>query len=136
MKIIVCLDNHNGYMFNNRRLSSDKHITDNIEKLAKTNRVIVTPYSRKLFSERSNVIVNNEPLTVASNNDYCFVEDSDINKCLNKITEIIMFKWNRDYPYDKTLSMNFDNWKLVSHADFAGNSHEKISKDVFLRKDG
>ena len=80
MKIIVCLDNHNGYMFNNRRLSSDKHITDNIEKIAKTNRVIVTPYSRKLFSKRSNVIVNNEPLAVASNNDYCFVEDSDINK--------------------------------------------------------
>ena len=113
-------------MFNNRRLSSDKCITDDIEKFAKTNRVIVTPYSHKLFSERSNVIVNN---------DYCFVEDSDINKCLSKVTEIIMFKWNRDYPYDKTLSMNLDNWKLVSHADFAGNSHEKISKDVFLRKD-
>lgn len=122
-------------MFNNRRLSSDKCITDDIEKFAKTSRVIVTPYSHKLFSERSNVMVNNDPLAVASNNDYCFVEDSDINKCLSKVTEIIMFKWNRDYPYDKTLSMNLDNWKLVSHADFAGNSHEKISKDVFLRKD-
>ena len=52
----------------------------------------------------------------------------------DKITEIIVYRWNRDYPADLFLDIDLKDWELAETAEFAGNSHEKITREVYRKK--
>ncbi len=53
MKLIVCLDDKNGMMFNNRRQSRDKILIENMLELCKDKKLYTSEYSSKLFPENS-----------------------------------------------------------------------------------
>ena len=130
MKIILCLDDNNGMLFNNRRQSRDSVLTDDIFNDLKGERLNILPFSQQLFSSyESNVnIVSN----VEADGVY-FIENLDITPFLEDIDEIIVYRWNRVYPSDFSCDVDFSQFTVKSEAELQGSSHEKISKIIYGR---
>ena len=51
MKLIVCLDDNKGMMFNNRRQSRVRVLIENVLELCKGEKLYTNEYSSKLFPE-------------------------------------------------------------------------------------
>ena len=132
MKIIVCMEDHGGMMFNRRRVSSDAVVLQRILEISHGEKLWMSPYSAKLF-EGETVCIAEDFLLCAQTGDYCFVEDADISDCLEHIEELILFRWNRRYPSDLKFSLSLDNWKRISTEEFAGKSHPLITQEVYVR---
>lgn len=135
MKIIVCLDNSDGMLFNNRRQSKDKNVIKDIENLVGDNLLVATPFSWLLFGDKNIKLATTEDFLDVENNDYCFVENRHLNKIKNKITKIIIYRWNRNYPTDFYFDIDYkNNFKLVSLKEFKGNSHDVITREIYEKK--
>lgn len=133
MKIILCLDDNNGMLFNNRRQSRDKTVIEDIISNLKNERLFISSFSEKLFDEYSeNIIVDEEFLEKISDDNICFVENQSL-KDLENITEITVYRWNRVYPADFCCDVDFSKFTLISETEFKGNSHDKITKQIFIK---
>ena len=132
MRLIVCLDDKNGMAFNHRRQSRDRIITETIEELVKGSTLHFSPYSAKLFP--SGVFEPSEDyLSRAGEDDFCFVELEDVAPYEGQIEEITVFRWNRVYPADLKFQIDLTQWSLERTVEFPGNSHEKITMEVYKR---
>ncbi len=135
MNIVVCVDNRMGVMFNNRRQSRDKILCRKVLELAKDSRLLLNGYSAVLFGGYDkDIIVDDDFLEIAEKGDFCFVEGNDLTPYVSKAEKLIVFKWNRDYPYDRKLDADLDcEWNLINCEDFKGSSHDKITMEVYVR---
>lgn len=135
MIIIACCENSYGMMFNNRRVSQDNYVIDKIIGLTKGTKLWVSNYSYSLFEKKNpeNINVSEMFLSEASNNEYCFIEKEQVSKYQKWIDEIILFRWNRDYPSDQTFDIDLSEWELVSQDEFQGDPHEKITMEVYRK---
>lgn len=131
MNIIICLDDKNGIQFNKRRQSRDSVICDRILSITKGGALWMSQYSAKMFLS-ANVNVDAEFLNLANDGDYCFVENDDFMRYLDKLEKVIVYRWNRVYPSDKKVATDFLNEKqLNSSIDFKGSSHERITEEIY-----
>ena len=134
MILIVCIDKNGGMAFNNRRQSQDLKLRERILTITKNSTLLMNSYSMDLFGEHSQIRADEHFLDNAIEDDYCFAEDIDITPYENKITKIILYKWNRAYPSDLKFGISLsDGWKLVKTEDFQGNSHENITEEIYER---
>ena len=132
MTIIVCVDDNGGMLFNKRRQSRDKAvIADIINSIGDNEVVCITPYSALLFEEYQNRIKICESLD--DDSSICFVEDADISHLKEKIDRIVLYKWNRVYPASVYFDIELDSWKRISSDEFCGNSHDTITKEIYIR---
>lgn len=132
MIICVCVDDRLGTVFNNRRQSTDRVLRSKLAEILNGANLITSSYTAKQFSEENiNLIIDDNPLDVASEGDYVFVEREALIGYEDKIEKIILYKWNRTYPYDQTFDIDLSVWKLVSTIDFEGSSHEKITEEIY-----
>ncbi len=130
MKVIICLDDNGGMLFNNRRQSRDKEVLKDIINNLKGEKLRISPFSEKLFADYSeNVIVDEDFFNKASENDICFVENNAL-KDVSGIKEIVVYKWNRVYPTDFKCNVDLSELELVETIDFKGFSHNKIKKET------
>ena len=130
MEIIICLDDNNGMLFNNRRQSRDSKLLLDIKNSLNGN-LTIFPFSEKLVSSAE---IPYEIMSgSASENTVLFVEDRGIKEFLPVTNKITVYRWNRDYPADLTLDIDLakEGFRSVSVYEFAGSSHEKITKEVF-----
>ena len=135
MKLIVCLDDRNGMLFNKRRQSADRILCQRILELAGERFLWMNGYSRKLFDETPESIrVDDRFLELAGENDYCFVENVDVTPHIKRADAIVLFRWNRVYPADVYFPIDLiaKGWKKQDSIDFAGSSHEKITQEVYV----
>lgn len=132
MTVFVCLDDNNGMLFNNRRQSRDSKVIEQILAISNGKNLYMDSYSSKLF-EGNNVIADDNFLEKMTDEDFCFVEKSNLKEYDEKINELIIFRWNKKYPFDKQLDINFEERKLKDSYDFEGTSHEKITCEVWVR---
>lgn len=130
MKVIVCVDDRMGMMFNKRRLSQDYLLIKDVLTLT-NGHVWMNEYSSSLFQKEG--IIDNDFLK--KSDDYCFVENVDIKPYLYKIDELIIYYWNRKYPADMYFDVDLSEWKMLDHIEFKGNSHEKILRERYVKKD-
>ena len=128
MKLIVCLDDNNGMMFNKRRQSRDRVLIENMLELCKGEKLYTNEYSAKLFPE--NTVEMFESIDNIESG-YCFAEDFTVNE--EKVEEIVVYKWNRHYPADIYFNIDLNNWNLSETMDFEGSSHEKITREIYRR---
>lgn len=135
MIICVAVDDNMGMMFNNRRQSQDKVLREYIINESKDTKLWINEYTKRQFEEplADNIVVDDHFLYKASETDYCFVENVSLAEYEEKITKIILFKWNRIYPADMYLDIDLaqGKWKLTTVEEFEGNSHEKITKEIW-----
>ncbi|MBS6602112.1 MAG: ribonuclease Z [Clostridium sp.] len=137
MNIIVCLDDNNGMMFNKRRQSQDKLLRVSIKELVKGKTLFMNEYSYKLYKDinNENIIVSENYLDECENDNFCLVENKPLNNYIEKIDNIIIYKWNRIYPSDLYFDVDIKNeqWELIETEEFQGSSHEKITKETYRR---
>lgn len=134
MIVILCLDDKNGMMFNNRRQSKDKFVIQDILKLVDGKKLFISSYSESLFQGlESKLIIDDNFLNNAAEEDYCFVENNNLKDFSEKIEKIIVYKWNRIYPSDLKLEITIQDWNLIDSFEFVGNSHDKITREVYVK---
>ena len=133
MIIVVCVDESNGVMFNQRRVSSDCIVTDKICGLAQDRRLLMCKYSRKLFPPEMNITAREDYLAVAGPGDICFVETDGSLPYAGVAEKLIVFKWNRRYPSDVQfpLEQYQKHMRLTGTCEFPGHSHDKITQEVY-----
>ena len=128
MKLIVCLDDNNGMMFNKRRQSRDRVLVENVLEFCKGEKLYTNEYSAKLFPE--NTVEMFESIDNIEDG-YCFAENFTVNE--EYVEEIIVYKWNRLYPADTYFNIEPEKWNLVETVEFEGSSHEKITRERYVR---
>ncbi len=133
MKVIVCLDEKNGMTFFGKRQSRDRRVIEDICNTTKT--VWIDDFSESLFSEMPITIhVAEDFLSQAGNGEVCFVENQLLSSYVKNIEELIVYQWNRSYPSDFKLDISLEEWVLIQEEEFAGSSHDKITKQRFVRE--
>lgn len=134
MKIIVCLDDHDGMLFAGRRQSKDSVLRRRVLELVSDGILWMNAYTAGQFEEQGSIRCDEDFLEKAAAGDYCFVENVDVTPYLHKIRGVILYRWNRRYPADVTfpVSLFADRWQLESRVDFPGSSHESITEERYI----
>lgn len=135
MRVIVCLDEREGMLFNRRRQSRDRALIENVMSDLGDALLRVSPYSQSLFAQYEERIAASENfLDDADDGDVCFVEDRALGKYLDRIEAITIYRWNRHYPADFYFDLDLQNgFRLTEHLEFAGTSHETITKETYTK---
>ena len=136
MKVIVCLDDCLGMMFNQRRQSRDRAVISDILRMTSGSRLYIDEYSEKLFADsEGGYTVSRDMFGDAAEGEYCFVERQGLSPYVDGIEEIVIYRWNRRYPADLFFDIDVENigFSMVQSEDFEGYSHEKITKEIFRR---
>lgn len=135
MTVVVCIDNAYGMRFGGRRQSRDRVLVEELMQMVGADRILrIAPGSASLFKNYAErVCVDEDFLNAAEPGDFCFVEDRELMPYLEKLEGIVLYRWNRDYPADFYLDVRPDvlGWNLRSMTEFAGSSHEKITKEEY-----
>ena len=134
MNIIVCIDDNLGMLFYKRRQSRDVKVLEDIATLTDT--LWISSFSEKLFENVSETVrfqlnIDDSFLNQTHDSGYCFVENEKKLPYEKNIEQLIIYKWNRKYPSDFKLDLNLEEWKLGEFVDFVGNSHNKITREIY-----
>ena len=112
MIIILCLDNNNGMMFNDRRQSQDRGLREYIAEMTKGEKVYMNAYTEKLYEEINDPVVCEDLLHKAGKGETCIVENLPLKPVIDQIEEIVIFRWNKVYPSDQVLMWILRNGNL------------------------
>lgn len=131
MKLIICLEKNKGMMFFGKRHSQDRELRKKLIEMTDGHKLWMSTYSAKQFAEYSSIIVDDDYMSKAESNDYCFVEDKAYS--VDGVSEIVLCHWNRKYPSDKFFDIDLkkEGFKKESTEDIKGSSHEKITIEVW-----
>ena len=140
MTFAVCVDDRGGMLFNNRRQSRDRAVVADLLALAEGEgkRLCVSGFSQKLFEGIEGV----EPLVKvldrfpedAGEGDICFAENISLAPWEDRAERLVIYRWNRAYPGDLFFDIRTEApWRLVSVEEFEGYSHEKITKEIYVK---
>ena len=136
MRLIICLDDRNGMMFNGRRQSRDRALIEDIEASVGGGTIYTSLYSAPLFEGAGvKAVISEEiPLDAGSLAVY-FMEDRSPSPYLASFDGVTVYRWNRHYPADVVFDVDLKTcgFRLVEQIDFAGTSHETITKEIFER---
>ena len=130
MKLIICTDENNGMLFNNRRQSRDSVLCRYILNTVGEQPLAMTEYSAKMFPESENIVVCDN---IFESNGFCFAEEAVPS--LAGVEELYWFNWNRHYPADVVFNHNVESlgfW-LEKTVEFAGSSHDKITLNLYKK---
>jgi hypothetical protein len=135
MIILAFVDDNMGTMFNHRRQTKDKSVIERILN-SEVDKVYVSSYTAKLFNNFPNtekIIVDDDMLDNASDDDICIVEGQDLTNYIDKIYGLILYKWNKVYPSDTKLGVDLSEFSLVHTDEFTGYSHENITEELYTK---
>lgn len=137
MIIYAVVDDNFGMMFNGRRQSQDKKLRKHILKECSGKTLWMNHYTLGQFQMPlpENVKAEEDFLDKAGEDECCFVENHAVAAYGKQITKMVLFKWNRVYPADVYLDVrpSEPEWRLEKVLEFEGNSHEKITKEEWIR---
>ena len=132
MIIAVCVDDKMGMTFNKRRQSRDKCVIDDLMTIAET--VHINGFSEELFEDyKDRISVDEDFLDNAESEDVCFVENIDLEPYADKINKVILYLWNRHYPSSLKFKVDLSDYEFIEETEFQGNSHEKITREVYSK---
>lgn len=137
MILIVCVDESYGMLFHQRRQSQDRVLRERIMQETAGKRLWMNAYSAKQFTAFADrITVAENCLCEAGEQEYCFVENLECAPYSQRIETMILYHWNRKYPADFYLHIAPEPpaWRLVQTEEFAGSSHEKITKEVYYHE--
>ena len=137
MTIIVCISESGGMMFNKRRQSRDRILTEDMLSLVGDRALYITEFSKKLFEEsKKSPIIHCDPLSVAKGSDFVFIESLPLKEHVASIDKMIIYHWNRSYPSDFYLDTPpmENGFSLKSSYEFEGSSHERITREVWEKE--
>ena len=128
MTLYICLDDRNGLKFNKRRQSRDAAVLEDIRSQF-SGKLLIEPFSEKLIQAAEIPYV----LPPETAEDY-FAEDVPSEDILAQTEKLIIYRWNRRYQADLFFDIELKGWIIESASDFPGTSHEKITREVYIRE--
>ena len=134
MILVACIDDQGGMLFNRRRQSQDRVLRQDLLAEAAGRTVWMSGYSAKLFVPTPAGLRTAEDFPDrAGPGDLCFFEDVDPGPYLARAEGVLLYRWNRRYPADRWFPLPLEGWTLARTEEFAGSSHECITKEVYRR---
>lgn len=142
MTLALCVENRGGLTLFGKRLSRDFALCEDLTREASSlNGLIITPFSKKMFdqmfqsAENSYSLVVEKPEPIATTNGFIFAEKAeDVYALLPRTDELLIYHWNRDYPFDTKLEFRPDEWDAAGERHIVGTSHPDIFVEKFIRK--
>ncbi len=133
MNIILCTDKSGGMSFCGKRQSMDCVLREKVLEITSGARLLMNSYSAKQFENTENIIVDDDFLNNANQEDFCFVEGKEI--VTENVEAFYVFNWNRKYPADLFFSVDLkaEGFKKIKKEEFRGNSHDKITLEIYSR---
>lgn len=130
MDFFVCIAENGGISFGGRRVSRDKNILEDALRTRPDLRAFSE--TAKMFTRAGLKVSEITDLAGAPENAAVFLE-ADPAPFASLASRVILYRFNRDYPADvfMTLDLSANGFRLASSAEFAGLSHEKITKEVY-----
>ena len=128
MVVYVCLDDRNGMLFNNRRQSRDGAVLADI-RASVPGLLTIDSFSEKLISASAIPYAVGDPVPGV----HFFLENRKASELLPMTEMVIIYRWNRVYPTDFRFDGDLSGFTLESTVEFPGSSHEKITKEVYVR---
>ncbi|MFT4445069.1 hypothetical protein [Parvimonas sp. G1967] len=135
MKLVVCLDENNGIRFFHKRQSQDELQRKNLFELIGNSKLFVSEYSYDLYKDfEFNFEIIDEKTKIIENSVFLY-EGDFLEKFLSLVDEIIVYFWNRNYPFDEVFEEFLkDCWKEKEVFEFKGKSHDKITRKIFVKE--
>ncbi len=136
MTVFVCIDDRGGMLFNKRRQSRDSRVIEDVARTVGDGVLYISDFSEILFEESdASVISVSEPLLSAGADGFAFIENEHLSEYLDKIDRLIIYKWNRKYPYDFALDVEPTSagFRKRSTREFIGTSHDKITREDYVK---
>lgn len=135
MTVIVCVDDRLGMMFGKRRQSMDAALQARVLDRTKESSLWMNAYTQKQFAAYAapQITVSEEFLSAAPEDAFCFVEDAALAPYADRVDTIILYRWNRRYPGTLFFDLPLGDYTLCESTDFAGNSHETITEEIYTR---
>ena len=118
--------------FHHRRQSQDRAVRADILQMCGDTGLWVTAYTAQQFDmeQQSRLKVVN---SFEDAEEFCFIEDETAETYMSDAEKIILYHWNRRYPSDTRITLPMVGWKCEERTEFSGYSHEKITKEVYIR---
>ena len=131
--VALCIDTNGGMLFNRRRQSRDRVLLADLCRTANSP-IYISSFSSALFPENGNIKTIDDPFA-APPGSFIFVEDRSLIHHTENINCLILYKWNRSYPRDMVLDIDpiEQGFKLTESYDFVGSSHDKITKEIYIK---
>lgn len=130
----VCVGEDGAMCFNHRRVSRDREQQADLLRLCAGRKLWIAPFSEKLFAGEAEPLVDEDFLTLAEPGDLCFVEDRPLSPVLDRVETLVIYRWNVSYPADLRLDVDLGGFTLRESLDFPGSSHEKITREIYERR--
>lgn len=135
MILVCCVDEIWGMAFFGRRQSRDRLLCENLASSAGETAIWMDERSAPLFKDSgAKVLCGEDFAQLAAPGEFCFLEFSSPARVEPLAEKIILYHWNRRYQSDLKFDISLENWKLISTEEFPGSSHEKITKEVYVRE--
>ena len=133
MTVIVCVSDGGGIAFNNRRQSKDRALISDVLSDFADKKIYVSDYSAPLFKDAEVTVCNK--ISDLEDNCVYFVERQTPREYLDKISTLVLYRWNRKYPADVYLDIDPEQcgFKLASVKELEGSSHERITREVYVK---
>lgn len=133
MRAFICVDDDIGRLFGSRRQSRDGTLCADMIKTVGDGLLYIEKYSEPLFSDfAEKVCVCAEP---PKDDSYFFFEKTDPEIYGRFVSEWTIYRWNRLYPSDEKFSKELlRGFRLTATEEFVGSSHEKITKEAYVRE--
>jgi len=152
MKVILCLDDHLGYSFNRRRQSRDRKMRAHMLGVLREegSGLLMNAYSEasflrdgQLFTPEEEALRRESPAgagdaflaDAAAGKGWAFVENCSLERWLDSIDEMIVYRWNRLYLSDLRLPEGFlDGFETTAEEEFEGSSHDRMTYLRLIRR--
>lgn len=136
MKLITCIDDRRGMSFGRRRQSRDVRVCEDILRELGGDTLCISPYSESLFKELTDAYeLAADPIAAANGreNAAVFLENTPTPERTDGIDTVVLYLWGRTYPADRYFDVDLSAYRLKSRVTFVGNSHEKITKETYVK---
>ena len=129
MTLYICLDDRNGLRFNKRRQSRDAALLEDIRSRL-TGSLLIGSFSEKLIREAEIPYV-----LLPETAEDLFWEDVPTEEMLTACEKVVIYRWNRHYPADVRWEPDLipRGFHLEETYEFPGKSHEKITREVYVK---
>ena len=133
MILVVCIDDRGGMLFNRRRQSQDRLLRQDLLREAEGRPLWMNAYTAGQFDPApENIRVAEDFPARAGEGEFCFFENVNPAPWLEKAEKIILYRWNRHYPADRWFPQPLPGWTVRRTEEFAGASHENITKEILV----
>ena len=132
MTVYFCLDDRGGLLFGGRRQSRDAALLADLAAQL-PGALTIDPFSEKLIAAAGiPYVLAGEELP---GDAHFFLENRNPEELLPLAEKAVIYRWNRHYPSDvrwEGTPADF-GFSLTETVEFPGKSHERITKEVYIK---